>query len=470
MSYGRDKLPFPYSYTTQDTYPAPNLNTGVNPLPNFDPVSNFFVLVLTPQEQLELSSVLEAGADLIYPDDRIAKIGAWLYAREYPNDWSGGGLVSICDAVADCIENNANTQNAINSIINEYIENNIGVPNKTGAGTLKLIDECGNDEAWGAALGVVQTINRAIEDTLELVDTQADVFERAGTLVRAIPGLGVAPFDEVIESANIFADSLLSQYQAAYTAQLEEDLACLIWCEIAACEVTLDAVYNVFLAELSAPTLATLFDVLDFIVTGGFTGAALVKSFYLAVLAWAQFTNTFFGTQSSAAQIAQAAQIGAETLASSGWSSCTPCSNAWCYDSPLSPIIPDPPRPAPNLINGEIVFNNGLGCAPTDGVVAAILDLPFVATVDAIEIDVSAWTDICNTGAIFIQLLDNSNAVLWQGNVPVGGIGTASASFTAVAGVARWRTSGRFSPSDDVRISAFRLYGSNNPPAQSGNC
>jgi hypothetical protein len=237
--------------------------------------------------------------------------------------------VDICNLVADCIDNNPDVQSALS----QYITNNIPVPVVgSDRGTEVVVDECNLDRRWGASLGIVQSINQSIVDTLELVDTQADVFSRASLLVSAVPALGLAPFDEVIEAANLFADSLLSQYNAAYTATLEDELACLIFCNVTGCTITFDTVYDAFISELTLPTFNTLFAVLDFLVAGGYTGANLVKALFTAVVAFAKFSDVFFGGAGNAQTIINEGRIGAEILASSGHLTACACPGSWCYE------------------------------------------------------------------------------------------------------------------------------------------
>jgi len=64
--YGRRKLPYPYSYLTEDFQIAPELNTGRDFLNEYNTTNfNFYVIVLTNDEQLEFSSALQAGAEAL---------------------------------------------------------------------------------------------------------------------------------------------------------------------------------------------------------------------------------------------------------------------------------------------------------------------------------------------------------------------------------------------------------------------
>lgn len=86
--YGRNRLPYPYSYRVSlegGTLDYPSGQTATR-----NPGRNAFTLCLTDTEMLEILSALQAGADLIYPDRWQEVIDPFLNAREHPNNpnWS----------------------------------------------------------------------------------------------------------------------------------------------------------------------------------------------------------------------------------------------------------------------------------------------------------------------------------------------------------------------------------------------
>jgi len=310
--YGRRKLPYPYSYLTRSFQAAPELNTGADPIPNFSTNFNFFVLVMTNEEQLEFSSALFAGSDLIYPDRMIEVMGQWLYAREHPNDFTGGGLVSICDAIADCIDNSPIVQDAIRRQLGDsgtpYSPDS---PNTLiGTDSTYLSDElvntglkCTPDELAGECVAIVEQLNVIATDYIEKMIASSGFGEAILTTIEAIPFVGHLSSNDVGLYLDWITDEVLTQYNGAYNTTLRNEAACLLYAIVCEdCELTIDDMLQAFAGKVSVginPSETWL----NFIqnIVGLTLSNEIVYGIWTVILAVWKAGNVFLGINSTTA-------------------------------------------------------------------------------------------------------------------------------------------------------------------------
>lgn len=213
--YGRRKLPYPYSYLTRQEYDASSLDVDADAIDQTGSV--VFVIEMTPDEILRFSSALTAGADLIYPDDQVNVIAPYLRAR----------TMSICDAVADCIENNLNVQSAIADQIlnNEKVLESIL---NAGAGIGISSGQNSDDAVYGASLSLANYIQNTLIDVAETVQAAAELAE-AFTGALGIKGLTNLPVARVASFVTELSDAGAASVIAEADASTLETLTCYIF-------------------------------------------------------------------------------------------------------------------------------------------------------------------------------------------------------------------------------------------------
>jgi len=186
MYQNRNRLPYPYSYTTEDTYPNGVVVGAVDPSTRND--CNLVILQLTDEVLHNLTSAIQAGADLIYPDQWQTVMDWWAYAAQLANtgrfvNCEGTEILSICDLVADCIRNDLNVQQALNEVI-EFPPGNGNFPVPSQLSVTDTLD-C----VWGASFSTFEivldgwnSIKAILEAATEFTDLISPLSERLGWL------------------------------------------------------------------------------------------------------------------------------------------------------------------------------------------------------------------------------------------------------------------------------------------------
>lgn len=198
-------------------------------------------LDLSLSEFIALSSAIDVGSDIAYGDDAI--FVWWLWVRAVNS-------MTICTQVAECITNDAVTQQAIadaitnssviQSAIQTWMQNN-GVtsptnqinPNTTtvtdtAGGVLNSpileIEDCDNDKLWGAIRhGLIEYLDDQALNWLQELNTIADKAQRANNLVSGIPIVG----DLLSATINAFVEAIpdLNNLYVAYQSETAKDTA-----------------------------------------------------------------------------------------------------------------------------------------------------------------------------------------------------------------------------------------------------
>lgn len=333
-TYGRRKLPYPYSYLTRDFQVPPELNTGRDPLPDYNQSGfNFFVIALTPDDQLKFTSALQAGFDLIYPDDQLDAQSQWLYAREYPNDFTGGGIVSICDAVLACINSGVLDEALRDSDQRNGYGAGSGTPDSTGGNPTDtgrtMIDTSANDGIFAAVTGLVDFLNQLITDIFEKVELATTGLERTAIIVEGVPIVGILPFDDIIEFADNELENLAQGYAGAYTAQLRDEYRCDLFCiAVEGNGLDFQAFADYFAGRAATDfTNLTFEEAFNYFLTGSSQGEAISHAaHYLVCLALA-YGSQFVGIS---AEYLTRMTLALQNDSDPDWAIvCDPCGDNW---------------------------------------------------------------------------------------------------------------------------------------------
>lgn len=254
--------------------------------------NNWYVVCLTPDELLDLQSVIAVGAPIAIPENYNTIIQKYSQMREYPNEIPEDSCMDFCQLVLDCIETNQAVQDAIalqsetdgDAIINSGVWKDENFSAVNGG-------ICDDDVLYGMIDGVITYLNSKMEDWIENFEVATNVIEFADA-VSSLPiigviaeGIGVTGALEYIE---FLFDSLAENYQAQYTVELRDDLECELFCwvkENNVCEFSITDIAQFYAekAGTSFGSINTLIDLANFLVLGVWSGAGFVYAGHLMI-------------------------------------------------------------------------------------------------------------------------------------------------------------------------------------------
>jgi len=160
-----------------------------------------------------LTSALQAGADLIYPDDWQTLMDRWSYAQQLANtgmyvNCEGDQILSICDIVADCISDPnspayAAVANLITDITGDTINNVVPLPSENND----------LDCVWGASFGAYELVLDTWGEVQAIIDAATEFAEAVG-LFKALFGplspLQTAWIEALIDAGPAAVDAYLN--------------------------------------------------------------------------------------------------------------------------------------------------------------------------------------------------------------------------------------------------------------------
>lgn len=287
--------------------------------------TNYLVLAVTANQYIELLSSALNGAFRHYPSRYNDVIYPLIKA----------GKLLFCQQIIDCILNDIDTQQALL----DFLANNGITPNSTtndslGDKDLTSGQGCELDNLFGAATGITDLFNDLIIDFIEILNANTNTIGRVGDAIEAIPGVGVLPFDDVLQLVESFFEDVAQNYDAAYTVQLADEIRCDIFCLAQAndCTITPKLLFEYF-AERTLVEITTVDfqDFMDFMLQNTFSGTELVYAMhtFVAGVLW-------FGTSVLKVDINQM-----QKMVSILWNDpnndwvllCDDCAIPWTYNS-----------------------------------------------------------------------------------------------------------------------------------------
>ncbi len=247
-------------------------------------VEQWYALGGTGTQIMKLLSACEAGAELLYPDEK--------YDITFPLRRALYCMPTFCEAVENCVTGN---QTIINLIINlGGGKGTKGEPETEPpvVTTNPVIGEtCDYDALFGACTGIVDIVDMMIQDVFEKIEAATNNLELLNEFLEAIPGFGwlAAPLDV----ANVLQEQIAENYAAEYTLAVRDDLRCGLFCWLKdSCIVDWTTLYEYF-GELAGQEILTIDmeDLGEYFTTGTFSGVEIVYAAYWMVLGALSFAG-----------------------------------------------------------------------------------------------------------------------------------------------------------------------------------
>lgn len=257
------------------------------------------IAMLTKQYQYQNTN--EAHAAI------IAK--QWLTAY-MATDWQS---CMDCQDIADCIETNEATQDAINDLIANYLSANdnnpVGKPlpsSKTTASLSGLYNPtCDLDILWSQCLYTVRTTNEVIKDALDKFETLTNPVELTVAAAEVIPEIGdtVGAIPSYIALLQSFiAENYNADYTTTPVTGYEDVLACELFCLCKSdCNITIDRFYTLLLNRVKdrydtgEPVIAVLNDLAAYLLGIDSGGDLVADMAFLLIWGGLKLANFIIG-------------------------------------------------------------------------------------------------------------------------------------------------------------------------------
>jgi hypothetical protein len=252
-------------------------------------VEAWYVLGGTGTQIMKLLSACEAGAELLYPNEK--------FNITFPLRRALYCMPTFCEAVQACIESNPN-------IINIIINLGGGKGEAGKEGVLPPVPEinpvtgetCDLDALFAYSTQVVDWVNDTITDIFERIEAATNSLELLNETLEMIPGFGwlAAPLDV----ANVLQEQLAENYAAEFTSAIRDELRCGLFCRLKqTCIVDWRTLYEYF-GEIAGQQVLEIDveDIGEYFTTGIFSGSEIVYGSYWLVLGMLSFAGDVLGT------------------------------------------------------------------------------------------------------------------------------------------------------------------------------
>jgi hypothetical protein len=260
------------------------------------------ILEVTSQQYNKLLSVALNGAYRYYPDNYNDILYPLIKA----------GKMELCQEILNCLEDGDNAylqalRDALGVDVNSpYIPDNATYDAITGG-------SCDSDSLYGYCKALWLYIHRQNVDLLEQLNEATNQAEQIDTLLQFIPGFEQIPISDFLSWITNLGEYNLDAYNASYTAQIEQEIICELFCIATEdCTLTMQNVWDTLLAKFGGfnfPTLgASFLELVMFMVTGNYPNDRIVYLWSLVqlgiVFVGAEFFNidtvTQYGLQARA--------------------------------------------------------------------------------------------------------------------------------------------------------------------------
>lgn len=281
------QFPYPLNYLPSRGGLATTPFVAGNPFVEADS-DNWYVLCLTPQEMVDLQSIVSIGATLLFENDYNVYIQKYQQLREYPNEIPEGSCMDLCQLILDCINDTEGLQEVIARYSLASPVNVLTIENQQALDAQIMSNQigCDNDTVFGMCVGLTDLLNNLSEDLLEIIVSAPNTVARMGDVVEAIPGIGILPFDDILQVSEGFLDDVQQGYAAAYTVSLKNEIQCAFFCIAQdTCELTLLQVRDYLYIELAETlTFDNFGDFIESLLVLNVTGQATVWAIHLFIV------------------------------------------------------------------------------------------------------------------------------------------------------------------------------------------
>jgi hypothetical protein len=222
-----------------------------------------------------------------------------------------GVPVEICEKIIECLENDEATRTAFEVAMRELGFDQSAsvdtdnpapvVPVGSSAATDSILPDdydCSTPEHnMSIARNIVQSVNRAITDFLEVIELVTNPQELATELSDNVEGVSLI-VGSFLEVGAWLQDTVAEFYSASYTEEAEDELACAIFCYLEEnCSLSWNELLAIYETEatITLPNTDDLFEILNFFVelalTIDTTTVAVIHYWVLQMMRWGRAFN-----------------------------------------------------------------------------------------------------------------------------------------------------------------------------------
>ena len=199
-------------------------------------------LYLTQAQYLKIMSSLFTGAWYVYPDEWLEIMASF---------WQGITKMN-CDYVANCID----TSDAVALALANWASNNGG---SIGAGTPNTVASnanndnllpvgytCSNDNLFGMCMEIVEMAHQNTVEVFQAIDAnQGNTLDLINSILDNIPVVELLGI--VTEVVAWVADDISTEYNAAWSLTIQQNLACDLFCLVKDdCNLSWDDIWEVY--------------------------------------------------------------------------------------------------------------------------------------------------------------------------------------------------------------------------------
>jgi len=217
------------------------------------------------------------------------------------------GCFMTCEQIIECVENDADTQQALTNYLASQGYSPIGgggTPNDPSVYTDNpllidgsTIDDCDNDNLFGAITQFVDFINRRIVDVFEIIEAETNIIERTQIALEAVPITDTLAADSAAAFADQLVEEIAEGYAAAFTEELEDEYRCDLFCLVKdSCELDFQTFADYFNNRIgNTPPSVQFSEYIEWFITGSFVGSNIVDAAYSLVCAALAYHSSAFG-------------------------------------------------------------------------------------------------------------------------------------------------------------------------------
>lgn len=252
---------------------------------------NYLVLPVTSEQYQNLLSATINGVFTTFPENPIGVLYPLIKA----------GKVSICDAIISCLNDpESGVSDAIYNLLggDSYQSNREYGQSQNDNDLSSLLNPtCDKDILFGQATQLVDYMDSLNVDFFEILEVASNTGEFLAQVVGDISFIDESSVDSVFAWLAFIQNSIAENYLAQVTQAYKDDIACEIFCRANEnCEITPRILFDVFKDRLSASVTveSVLWDTLDFLVGGTWTGTQIADFMFMSQLALRSQLGKYF--------------------------------------------------------------------------------------------------------------------------------------------------------------------------------
>lgn len=247
-------------------------------------------LELSLNEYVALATSVDVGRDIAFSTD--TQWIWWIWSRAF-----AGATGMTCEQMIDCITNDSATRAAFLQYLTENgFAQDTSVITETptqitdtqkASSLLPTTMDCADPaQNMAVARAIVREMDETVNDIFEIIEFLTDPQEATTKVTDGIPV--VSFIDNLIEFTNWLQETIPETYNAAYTQEAEDNIACAIFCHLEnTCSLSLNeliSIYSTF-TSLNIPPVDPLDVFIQFFIDAILNiETATVAAFHLLLL------------------------------------------------------------------------------------------------------------------------------------------------------------------------------------------